>query len=180
MNKIQQILNSFVKKNLNIISFMSSFDLVDSISESGHNFFLINNTAQDLNIAQKRNKKENIHFITHLNTSNDWDLCLVSCRDSQEVPHAHNIKQIVGIPILLFEANTIRHYFPHIPVDQNIPQRLIDKIQNLSPDIEVFKSQEIKNTWPIRESSYCIQDGQNNIEFWNSIFNTLRKNQNEA
>jgi len=176
MNKIQQILNSLTKKNLNIISFMSSFKLIDSISESEHNFFLINNTGQDLNIVQKVNKKKNIHSITHLNTGYDWDLCLISSRESQEVPHAYNIKQVVGIPVVLFEANTLRHYFPHIPANQNIPKRLISKMQNLPADIEVFPSQEIKNTWPIRESSYCIQDGKNNIEFWNSIFNTLRNN----
>lgn len=176
MNKVTQAFGSLVDHKLNIISFCSSKDFITKISNCGHNFFLINNSGGNLDLQEIKNLPENIHIMNNLNISYRWNLCLITSRQQQELHHAYSIKNRIGIPILLFENNPMRYYFPQIPPNQNIPKRLVAKIQNMKPDVEVFINEEVKNSWSNESTSYVLNNTENSAEFWNNIFQKIEEN----
>lgn len=176
MNKIKQAFHSLVDRKLNIISFCSGKDFITSISKCGHNFFLINDSGSNIKMQERKNLPENIHIMNNLNVSYRWNLCVILSRQPQVLQYAHSIRNTIGIPILLFENKPMRYYFPQIPHNQNIPKRLIAKIQQIKPDVEVFLNEEIQNSWSSESTSYTLDDKQDSAKFWNNIFQQIGEN----
>ena len=171
MSEIKKILNSFNKDKLNILSFISSLKFIESISETGHNFFLINNKN---NLEQHDiNTLRNIYIINQVGVSYDWDLILISSRLSNEIEIARNNLNHLGLNAIIYEENNIRKYFPQIPPNQEIPRRFMKSINQTQEYIHVFENEKIRDSWPEFKSSYIISKN-NNTKLWNDIFYQAR------